>query len=436
MSSITWTDQQLAIFHHVETSKQSLIVKARAGVGKTFTGVEIAKRARGKVFFGAFNKSIAEEIQAKVSSNPRCTGGTFHSIAYKLLREIRCRCQVDSRKVSGLTRELHPYDKKIREIMGDAVGFAKLDGLGLDGMPSYKDEMAWRDILESHDMMDEIPASITDEKFIEDCIRVFGRSVEMFEATNSVIDFNDMLYAPLYLGAWKPQRFDMVIVDEAQDTNETRLRIAQSILVDGGMMVAIGDDKQCQPRGTRVAVVIEKSNGRYTEAIKWKPIERVKIGDAMISYRVTGSYFRKCNKVTAVSKRKYTGNLVKVSIAHGPKSYYTENHHCVVNFKPFLNHYGVYLMQKGEHYRVGYSRMSSSSRCTGGPRSRLKAEVGDACWLLTVVSTRNEARELESIISANFGLPQLMFTPKNNTSLTEEELKSTWSNIDGNYDRT
>src|SRR5271155_2694275 len=243
MSSITWTDQQLAIFHHVETSKQSLIVKARAGVGKTFTGVEIAKRARGKVFFGAFNKSIAEEIQAKVSSNPRCTGGTFHSIAYKLLREIRCRCQVDSRKVSGLTRELH-HDKKIREIMGDAVGFAKLDGLGLDGMPSYKDEMAWRDILESHDMMDEIPASITDEKFIEDCIRVFGRSVEMFEATNSVIDFNDMLYAPLYLGSWKPQRFDMVIVDEAQDTNETRLRIAQSILVDGGMMVAIGDDKQ------------------------------------------------------------------------------------------------------------------------------------------------------------------------------------------------
>jgi DNA helicase II / ATP-dependent DNA helicase PcrA len=245
MPSITWTDQQLAIFSHVESAKPSLNVKARAGTGKTTTGVEIARRGRGKVFYGAFNKSIADEICVKVASNPRVTGGTFHSIAYRLLREIRQRCRVDGRKVSTLARDRYPYDKKIREVLTDAVGFAKLDGLGLNGMPDYTDEDAWRELLETHDMMDEIPAGITDERFITDCIHVFKQSVAMFESTQDcVIDFNDMLYAPLYLGAWKPQRFDMVIVDEAQDTNETRLRIAQAILVDGGKMVAIGDPAQ------------------------------------------------------------------------------------------------------------------------------------------------------------------------------------------------
>src|SRR5271168_4068241 len=132
-----WSHQQLAIFAHVEQGKGSLNVIARAGTGKTTTDVEIANRAKGRIFFGAFNKAIADVIATRTATNPRCTAGTFHSIGFKLFREIRQMAQVDGRKVSSLARSLYPYDKKIREVVAGAVSFAKLDGLGLDGMPEY-----------------------------------------------------------------------------------------------------------------------------------------------------------------------------------------------------------------------------------------------------------------------------------------------------------
>lgn len=240
-----WSEQQQAIFARVEKGDKSLNVLARAGTGKTTTGVEVAMRAKGRIFFGAFNKAIAEVIQERVAPNPRCTGGTFHSIGFKLLREIRQRAKLDNYKVSTLSRERYPYEKKVRELINDAVGFAKLDGLGLNGMPDYTDVDAWSDLLDVHDLTDEIPGGISYERVIGDCIWVFKKSLEMCESkTDTVIDFNDMLYAPLYLGAWKPARYDVVIVDEAQDTNETRLRLALEILAPGGIMVAIGDPAQ------------------------------------------------------------------------------------------------------------------------------------------------------------------------------------------------
>ncbi len=241
----SWSPQQLAIFAHVEAGKGSLNVIARAGTGKTTTGVEIANRAKGRIFFGAFNKAIADTIATRVAHNPRCTAGTFHSVGYRLFREMRQMAQVDGRKVQSLARALYPYDKKIREVVAGAVSFAKLDGLGLDGMPTITDLDAWRELFEVHDMADDIPASISDERVYRDCATVFQQSIEMFESkTRCVVDFDDMLYAPLYMQMWKPQRYDTVIVDEAQDTNETRLRLALSILVDGGTLIAIGDDRQ------------------------------------------------------------------------------------------------------------------------------------------------------------------------------------------------
>lgn len=434
MSNMVWTPQQLAIFEHGEQSRGSLNVIARAGTGKTTTIVELARRVKGKVFLGAFNKSIADELAARVTSNPRCTASTFHSIGFRLLKEIRPKAQVDNYKVSSLARALYPYDKKIREAVCDAVGFAKLDGLGLDGLPAYTDLDAWTELFDGHDLWDDVPGGISPERILNDCVTVFKKSLEMCESkTQCVIDFSDMLYAPLYLGSWKPQRYDWVMMDEAQDTNETRLRLAQSILVDKGAFVAVGDPAQCQPTGTNVAVVLEKSNGKYQECVKYVPIESIKVGDVMISYRTSGSYFRKCNRVVETAKRKYVGNLVKVRVGKAV-SKYTENHHCLVNFKPLLDQYGVYLMRRGQKFRVGYSKLSSGL-CAGGPRSRMKAESGEQSWLLCVLPTKREARDWECIISANYGLPQLMFTPKNNSAITSAELDFVWSKIEVNYER-
>jgi superfamily I DNA/RNA helicase len=243
---MNWTPQQLAIFNHCQTTGKSLNVQARAGTGKTATAVEIARRIPGRTLLCAFNKSIADELAAKVASNPRATAQTLHSLGFKLYREIRQRAEVDSHKVPSLSRKLYPWDKKVAGAITDAVGFAKLQGLGLTGCPSPDDEAAWTEIFDEYELWDDIPGGLSPERVLGDAIRVFKESTAMCESVaNPVIDFNDMIYAPLLMGMWKPQRYDTVILDEAQDTSETRRRLAQSVLVDGGRFIAVGDNFQC-----------------------------------------------------------------------------------------------------------------------------------------------------------------------------------------------
>jgi DNA helicase II / ATP-dependent DNA helicase PcrA len=243
---MNWTPQQLAIFTHCETSRQSLNVQARAGCSKTTVAVEIARRIPGRTLLCAFNKSIADELALKVASNPRATAQTLHSLGFKLFREIRQRAEVDSRKVPTLARKFYPYDKKVAGAIVDAVGFGKMQGIGLTGCPVVTDEEAWTEVFDEYELWDDIPGALSPERVLRDTIKVFQESVAMFESViNPVIDFNDMIYAPLALEMWKPRRFDTVILDEAQDTSETRRRLAESVLVEGGRFIAVGDNFQC-----------------------------------------------------------------------------------------------------------------------------------------------------------------------------------------------
>ena len=67
----------------------------------------------------------------------------------------------------------------------------------------------------------------------------------MCEEANAVIDFNDMILAPLVLGDWEViEYYDWVIFDEAQDLSETRRLIAAGVLKRGGRFVCIGDKFQ------------------------------------------------------------------------------------------------------------------------------------------------------------------------------------------------
>jgi len=57
--------QQADFFNWIKTGKGSCILEAVAGAGKTTTLIEALKLMQGRIFFGAYNKKIAEEIQAR-----------------------------------------------------------------------------------------------------------------------------------------------------------------------------------------------------------------------------------------------------------------------------------------------------------------------------------------------------------------------------------
>lgn len=78
-----WSDQQESIFEWFQSGRGNLVVRARAGTGKTTTIIEGIKRARERnILLAAFNKSI--ELAAKLGSAGRAK--TLHGLVMRVWR--------------------------------------------------------------------------------------------------------------------------------------------------------------------------------------------------------------------------------------------------------------------------------------------------------------------------------------------------------------
>lgn len=242
---MNWSDQQLAIFSHIEQCGKSLNIKARAGTGKSTVLVECANRTKNRTLLCAFNKSIAEELGSKITGNPHATAATLHSIGFAMWRRLRSRNEVDGRKVRTLAKEFALWDKAHADVIVDAVEYAKHAGFGIPNYaPAIDDSKAWSDLIDHYDLWDEVPSGISPERIIDECQKVYVKSIKMAQDEGR-IDFNDMLLLPLIFSQDKPQLYDTVMIDECQDTSTTRRLVALHVLKTGGRVIAVGDDFQC-----------------------------------------------------------------------------------------------------------------------------------------------------------------------------------------------
>lgn len=242
----TLNPQQQAVIDWARTGSGSANVNALAGTGKTSTLAELPKHITGRSLFCAFNKAIAEEIKGRLSPYPMCEGATLHATGLKLFRQLRRGFEIESRKVRYITRNILPYLKKPVDVVCDAVDSAKQRGVGIPGYPHWDDSKTWEDIFDDEELADELPVEFSLQRALETCQRVYAKSMEMCKDRVAVIDFNDMLLAPLAMGGDGPwmQSYDWVMVDEAQDLNETRRLLAARVLRTGGRFVAVGDKNQ------------------------------------------------------------------------------------------------------------------------------------------------------------------------------------------------
>lgn len=249
---VNWSPLQNAIFTWITSGSGSANVIARAGTGKTTTLVESASRAKGRTLVCAFNKSIADELDSRVRSNPNATAATLHSVGFSLWRKIRPSSEVDSRKVRSIIKALIPsaqYDKMYCNVLVDAVGFAKGSGFGLPEVGPYQHDQdagnkLWTDLLDFHDLWDEVPNSISPEHVIEDCAEIYTESIQVAKDEGR-IDFNDMLLLPLLFAQGKKYgMYDWVMVDEAQDLSLARRLMVLHVAKEGARIASFGDDRQ------------------------------------------------------------------------------------------------------------------------------------------------------------------------------------------------
>lgn len=161
----------------------------------------------------------------------------------------------------------------------------------------------------------------------------------------------------------------------------------------------------CQIPGTKVTM----------EGGEQKNIEDIQAGDRIVglekaSLQLTG--WRKAGTgkiVNAVTSRHYKGNLYWIGL-QGHKTNATDNHKFTVRYNAKeAQKYFVYIMKRGDWWRIGISQLRNSRG--SGMRDRLRGEKGEAMWVVSQgFSTMSEAMVLETAISCRYGIPQTVWT--------------------------
>lgn len=245
--SYTLSPQQAAFVNWVISGRGNAIAEAVAGAGKTSTIIRSLQETRGSVAIAAFNNRIADEIKAKVAKldlGRQIAVGTFHSFGFRNWRKVASNVRVDEHKVRKLMEEMQVREE-LRDFVGAAVGMARQVGIG--ALHPMGDLSQWYGMVAHHDMEDRLaeqPGARVSPMLVEQGINT---AIKVLEASNEmcrdVIDFDDMLYAPI-LHKVRFWQNDWLFVDEAQDSNAMRRAVARAMLRPGGRAVFVGDRRQ------------------------------------------------------------------------------------------------------------------------------------------------------------------------------------------------
>ncbi|MFA6094164.1 MAG: ATP-dependent helicase [Elusimicrobiota bacterium] len=246
-----WSPQQLAVFSTflaalpagvtVRPGARHVIVRARAGTGKTSTMVELVHRVVAKwgrkisIVACSFGRKIADELIKRMPVGVNCN--SLHGLGFgcqNALRRTRLDKGKDQRMAETACDRNTPKDViKVVE---------KLAALGKDCAPLAQSADDLEQLQLDYDLIgveDDISEMYTPEWIRVRAYRAMLLALE-FDGTCS---YSDMVYVTVRLGLAKPL-YDMVLVDEAQDMNAGQLLLATMLCKPNGRIVIIGDDRQ------------------------------------------------------------------------------------------------------------------------------------------------------------------------------------------------
>jgi len=231
--SFSPSPQQAAFLTALETGDSHLLLSARAGTGKSTTCREGAwSLGRRRSLYCCFNKAIAADFQRDL---PRtCRAATMHSLGFRMLksRSWGVELDADGEKVDAAARVYFPHDHQGRErnVVAQLVSACKnrlIPGDDLEAVDALADELG----LEIRADAREIAVGAV-EGVLTACVE-----------NPHVVDFDDMVWLPVRLGAANPSPPDVLFIDEAQDLN-----LCQHALIDlinpDGRNVGVGDPWQ------------------------------------------------------------------------------------------------------------------------------------------------------------------------------------------------
>jgi len=120
--------------------------------------------------------------------------------------------------------------------------------------------------------------------------------------------------------------------------------------------------------------------------------------------------------------RFYKGPLLTL-LTQASKTRVTPDHKIRVKWaETFHNKYVVYLMRRGEWWRVGHCKSAPRPYKAGDLGSRLATEKADAGWILKVCDTKEEAILEEGRLQGFYGIPGVTFEASKQRTVTSQQL--------------
>ena len=269
------------------------VVWAGPGTGKTqlvtriTQALALLKEPVKKPLVLAFNREAAAELVTRAVSEhswgSERPAWTFHAYGKMLWAKKHPRMKVKAAKIRQLLQEEYPregnqppkhkYRRDVQALVGHVV---KLVGLCkarvLDPLaPDFHDRLV--ETADCYDISDALQRQARGQsiagslkKVLEMATFALHRSIKVAHE-HGVIDFNDMIYMPVYDGLVEPHDSvrsrvksvrkngrgwvltftrttqGWVIVDECQDMDEARASMARQLSA-GGRLIAVGDPNQ------------------------------------------------------------------------------------------------------------------------------------------------------------------------------------------------
>ena len=245
-TAIRWDVQQGRIFAWFESGSGNLIVRARAGTGKTTTIIEGAQRApETRILLAAFNKSIQKELEARITS-PNVSAKTLHGLGFSFLRRSWPEVRVSEHGEREQRLAMRACGDRAPEEAIRLVGQIHTRAREILSTTSSPDTIM--ELMVDFDLMpdDELESEGCNSSWIAEKAAEavdLAADRDILRVDNLEIDFADMIFLPLRHKMVRPT-FDLVIVDEAQDMTASQLQLAIQSCQKGGRIAIVGDDRQ------------------------------------------------------------------------------------------------------------------------------------------------------------------------------------------------
>jgi DNA helicase II / ATP-dependent DNA helicase PcrA len=232
-----------------------LLVLAGAGTGKTRTLVARAAWLReqgmqpGRILLLTFTRRAADDMLSRASAragsaNGRITGGTFHAIAHRIIRQ-----HAESFSLPPQFTVIDPAD------VADLLDSRRPEH-GLVSTARRAPRAAVCADIYTRCVNTQMPVTEVVRRGFPWCTDYTGQLAELFRGyvahkrSHALVDFDDLLLlwraalADPAAGPVLRSMFDAVLVDEYQDVNAVQADIVRLLQPEGGCLTCVGDDAQ------------------------------------------------------------------------------------------------------------------------------------------------------------------------------------------------